>query len=153
MKRIVLFLVMAGLATAPLIAGDANAPMACCRGGNVKRTVTNLDNGVKITMSSKNQKVAAMLQEMSATCFAKGAPCCKDCPLAAEGVTHAVEKTASGVVITATATDPALVKKLQAAATTMTAGCCSGKACCKDGKGAGIDGRCCAHAASDTGKT
>jgi hypothetical protein len=57
--------------------------------------------------------------------------------MAAEGVTRTVEKTEGGVVITATARNPELVKKLQAHAAT----CASGtmKACCK---GKGGDARC-----------
>ena len=67
--------------------------------------------------------------------------------MAAEGVTRTVEKTASGVTITATATNPELVKKLQAHLATMAGG--DAKSCCKGGaKGAGMDGKC-PHAKGD----
>jgi len=136
MKRFFVLFALTLLAVAPLTAADAAGPMACCKGAGVERTVTNLENGVKVTMTAKDPKAAAMIQEMSASC-AKGTPCCKDCPMAAEGVTRTVEKTESGVVITATATNPDLVKKLQAHAVMAAGGemkgCCKGKTDAKSG--------------------
>lgn len=143
MKRFLLVIALAVLATAPVMAADAAAPMACCRAVGVERTVTNLDNGVKVTMTAKDPKAVAIIQEMSAAC-SKDKPCCKDCPLASEGVTRTVEKTNSGVVVTATATNPELVKKLQAHAAALAAGgemtgCCKGNA---DAHDAGMGGKC-----------
>jgi len=90
-----------------------------------------------------------MIQETAASC-SKDKTCCKDCPMAAEGVTRTVENTDKGVVITATSADAAMVKKLQESA----AACCSGKmkGCCKGGthaKGAGHD---CPHTATTDAK-
>ena len=141
MKRFLLLIVLVVLTAAPLMAADAAGPMACCRAAGVERTVANLDNGVRVTMTAKDAKVVAMIQEMSATC-SKDTPCCKDCPMAAEGVTRTVEKTESGIVVTATATSPDLVKKLQAHAATMAAGG-EMKGCCKGGaKASGVGGKC-----------
>ena len=150
MKRFQLVIAMAALAAAPLMAADAAAPMACCKAAGVERTVTNLDNGVRVTMTAEDPKTIAMVQEMSAGCCSKDKPCCKDCPMAAEGVTRTVEKTASGVVVTATAANPELVKKLQAHAAAMGAAgdmkdCCKGKA---GANNAGMDGKC-PHAKGD----
>ncbi len=143
MKRLFLMMVLAALVAAPLMAADAAAPKACCKASGVERTVTNLDNGVKVMMTAKDPKAVAMIQEMSATC-SNDTPCCKDCPMAAEGVTRTVEKTAAGVTITATATSLELVKKLQEHAATMTAGagmkgCCKGKAGAHDAE---MGGKC-----------
>jgi hypothetical protein len=149
MKRFFLMMVLAALVATPLLAADAAGSMACCKNAGVERTVTNLDNGVRMTMTAKDPKAVAMIQEMSASC-SKDKPCCKDCPMAAEGVTRTVEKTGAGVVITATATNPDLVKKLQAHAATMAAGgdmkgCCKGKGDAKASGAAGV----CPHAKGD----
>jgi TusA-related sulfurtransferase len=132
MKRLFLLFALAALLATPLIAADAAKPMACCaKAAGVEHTVANLDNGVKITITAKDAKAVAMIQDMAASCC-KDKECCKDCPMMAKGVTRTVEKTASGVVITATASDPALVKKLQEYAAACTSGamkgCCKGKA-------------------------
>ncbi|HUK14222.1 MAG TPA: hypothetical protein VLW17_13045 [Thermoanaerobaculaceae bacterium] len=136
MKRIFLTVVLAALAAGVIVAATgADAPKAgcCAKGAGVTRTVANLDNGVRITISGADAKTAAMLQEMAASCT-KDQACCKDCPLLADGVTRTVERTANGVVITATATDAKLVKALQehggkSCAAAGAAGCCGrGKA-------------------------
>ncbi len=151
MRRFLFVLALALAAAAPLLAADAATPMSCCGGAGVERSVTNIDNGVKVTLTAKDPKVVAQVQEMAAAC-PKDKPCCKDCPMAAEGVTRAVAKTDSGVVITATSADPELVKKLQAHAASMAAGG-DGKACCKGGaKDAGMAGKC-PHAKSEGSKT
>ena len=130
MKRFILMIALAALAAAPLMAADAApAPMACCSGAGVERTVANVDNGVKVTMTAKDPKTVAMIQEMAAD-PSKAKACCQDCPMTAEGVTRSVEKTETGVVVTATATNPELVKKLQAHAAKMAAGD-GAKGCCK----------------------
>ena len=141
MKRFLLVIALAVLATAPVMAADAAAPMACCRAVGVERTVTNLDNGVKVTMTAKDPKAVAIIQEMSAAC-SKDKPCCKDCPLASEGVTRTVEKTDTGVVITATATDAATVKALQEHAATMWEKACPHRAGMNGAKGNAMGGKC-----------
>jgi len=149
MRRFVLFLALAVLAAAPLMAADTapTTPAMCCRGAGAERAVANLDNGVKITMTAKDAAAVAKIQEAAAAC-AKDTPCCKECPMAAEGVTRTVEKTETGVVITATSKDPATVKKLQEA----VAACASGamKGCCKKGAGAKAMAGKCPHAAATT---
>ena len=119
MKRVAILFVLLGLTFVPLAtAADPTAEhgAACCaKGAGAQRTVTNLDNGVKIEMVSADPKVVAMIQQETATCPKPG--CCKDCPMVAKGVTRTVEKTDKGVVITATATDAKLVASLQQHAT------------------------------------
>ncbi len=145
MKR---FLVMCGmlamLATAAFAADEK--PMGCCaKQAGVERAVVKLDNGVRVTMTSKDAKVVAMLQEKSAS--DKG--CCPSCPMHAEGVTRTVEKTVDGVVVTATAADAALVAKLQQHATMEGMAGCGAKAadkaagCCAKGAAKGMKG--CPH--------
>ncbi|HVN76685.1 MAG TPA: hypothetical protein VMT19_10245 [Thermoanaerobaculaceae bacterium] len=143
MKRFLVLIALAAVAAAPLMAADAAAPMACCKGAGVERTVANVDNGIRVTMSAKDPKVVARLQEMAAGA-AKDAGCCPECPMAMEGVTRTVEKTDSGVVITATSTNPDLVKKLQAHVAAM-AGSGNAAGCCRRGAGAkasGMGGKC-----------
>lgn len=140
MKRLILLVALAALVAVPMMAGDTPAKtMGCCgKGAGVERSVANIDNGVKITVTAADAKTVAMIQEMAASC-PMGTAACKDCPMAAKGVTRAVEKTDKGVVITVTSADAAMVKKLQAHAATCTAGgmagCCKGKA---GAKGAGM---------------
>jgi hypothetical protein len=135
MRRIATFAVLFALIAVPLLAADAPATpsAACClKGAGAQRTVTNLDNGVKIAITGGDPKLAAMIQEETATCPKPG--CSKDCPMRAEGVTRTVEKTDAGVVITATAMNPAMVKKLQEHAAAQWDKDCphkAGKACAK----------------------
>lgn len=121
MKRLVALTALSLLAALPLVAGDtpqAKSPAACClKAAGAQRTVTNLDNGVKIAITGGDPKLVAMIQDETATCPKPG--CSKECPMQAEGVKRTVEKTDAGVVITATAMDPAMVKKLQEHVATM----------------------------------
>jgi hypothetical protein len=136
MKRLATLIALCALLALPLLAADtpAKPSAACClKSAGTQRTVTNLDNGVKITMTAKDPRVAAMIQEHAASC-PKDDPGCKDCPMAAEGVNRTVEKTESGVVITATSANPELVKKLQAHAATCGSG--NMKGCYKGRAGA-----------------
>lgn len=124
-------LIVVLLAAAPVLAGG-QGPAACCAAmAGVERTVTQLDNGVRVTLVGADQATVDKLQAQAGTCPAKG---CSGCPMHAEGVTRTVEKTSSGVVITATAQDPALVASLQKHA--VAAGCSARSsagqgACCK----------------------
>ena len=134
MKRMVLLVALIALLAVPLVVMAANAAkqMSCCgKAAGVERTVANLDNGVKITLTAKDAKAVTMIQEMAASC-GQDKGCCKDCPMMAEGVTRTVEKTADGVAITATATDAKLVKAMQEHAANCgnasMKGCCRGKA-------------------------
>jgi anaerobic selenocysteine-containing dehydrogenase len=133
MRRTATFAVLFALIALPLLAADTPAkPSAdcCLKSAGAQRTVTNLDNGVKITITGADPKLVAMIQEETAACPKPG--CSKDCPMQAEGVTRTVEKTDTGVVITATAGNPEMVKKLQEHAATQWDKACphkAGKAC------------------------
>jgi hypothetical protein len=110
MKRFALALALAAVMAVPVLAD--NAPKSCCAGmDSVTKQVTNLDNGVRITMTAKDPKVVAKLQECMGGQDEKG--CCKDCPMHDKAVTRKVEKTVDGIVITATTADATLAKKLQ----------------------------------------
>ena len=128
MKCTWLFLILAALVAAPALAADAPAHAAgcCLKSAGAQHTVANLDNDVRITITSTDPKVAAMIKDETGSCPKPG--CAKDCPMQAKGVTRTVEKTDTGVVITATATDPALVKALQEHAATMWAKACPHRA-------------------------
>ncbi len=150
MKRLILFVALAALVAAPMMAapmmggGGPGKTMGCCgKGAGVERSVANLDNGVKITVTAADAKTVAMIQEMAASC-PMGTAACKDCPMAAKGVTRAVEKTDKGVVITVTSADAAMVKTLQEHAATCTAGGMAG--CCKGKAGAKGMGMTCPYA-------
>ncbi len=137
MKRFVLMIALAALAAAPLMAADAAKPaaMCCLKDAGAQRTVTNLDNGVKIEIASADPKIVALIQDETATCPKPG--CSQSCQMQAKGVTRTVEKTSKGVVITATSSDSAQVKALQEHAATQWDKPCphkAGKACSK-GKG------------------
>ena len=135
MKRITTLAVLCAMAALPLLAADtpAKPSAACClKSAGAQRTVANLDNGVKVTITGADPKLATMIQEETATCPKPG--CSKDCPMQAKGVTRTVEKTDTGVVITATASDPEMVKRLQEHAAAQWDKDCphkAGKACAK----------------------
>ncbi len=135
MKRIATFVALSVLVALPLLAADAPtaSPAACClKSAGAQRTVTNLDNGVRIAITGGDSKLVAFIQGETATCPKPG--CSTDCPMQAKGVTRTVEKTDKGVVITATAADPGMVKKLQEHAATMWDKDCphkAAKACAK----------------------
>jgi hypothetical protein len=139
MKRFISLCGLVALLALPAFAGDGTAMGCCAKQTGVQRSVANLDNGVRITMTSTDAKTVAMLQENSAKADAEG---CANCPLRAQGVTRTVEKTADGIVVTATTSDPALLAKLQQHAAMMSTASCCGKGqaktgCCGRGNGAG----------------
>ncbi len=143
MKRTGLLLVLAALAAAPILAADAPATTAagcCLKAAGAEHTVTNLDNGVKITITSTDPKVAAQIKDETASCPKPG--CAKGCPMQAKGVTRTVEKTDTGVVITATATDAATVKALQEHAATMWEKACPHRAGMHGTSGKAMGGKC-----------
>jgi hypothetical protein len=140
MRRIATLAVLFALIALPLLATDTPAkPSAdcCLKSAGAQRAITNLDNGVKITITGADPKLVAMIQEETAACPKPG--CSKDCPMQAEGVTRTIEKTDTGVVITATASNPEMVKKLQEHAAAQWDKACphkAGKACAKGQAGA-----------------
>jgi TusA-related sulfurtransferase len=143
MKRTFLMLALAAVLAAPAMAADAPAQAAagcCLKAAGAQHAVTNLDNGVKIEITSTDPKVAAMIKDETATCPKQG--CAGDCPMQAKGVTRTVEKTDTGVVITATSTDAATVKALQEHAATMWDKACPHRAGMKCTKGKAMTGKC-----------
>ena len=87
MRRIATFAMLCTLVALPLLAGDApaNPTAACClKNAGAQRTVANLDNGVKITITGADAKLVTMIQEETASCPKPG--CSKDCPMQAKGV-------------------------------------------------------------------
>ena len=143
MKRIALLLALTAFVAAPTLAADAptHAAAGCClKASGAQHTVTNLDNGVKIAITSTDPKVAAMIKDETASCPKPG--CAKDCPMQAKGVTRTVEKTEAGVVITATSADAATVKALQDHAATMWDKACPHRAGMNCAKGKAMGGKC-----------
>jgi len=130
-KRHLVLTIAVLLAGVPVLAGNPGPAGCCAAMPGVERTVTQLDNGVRVTLVGADQATVEKLQAQAGSCPAKG---CNGCPMHAEGVTRTVEKIASGVVITATAQDPALVASLQkhATATGCSARSSAGKGeCCR----------------------
>jgi TusA-related sulfurtransferase len=143
MNRTFLILALAAVLAAPLMAADApatNDPGCCLKAAGAQHTVTNLENGVKVTITSTDPKVVAQIKDETASCPKQG--CAKDCPMQAKGVTRTVEKTDTGVVITATAADAATVKALQEHAATMWDNACPHQAGMKCTKGKAMTGKC-----------
>ncbi len=134
MKRFIVLCGALALLALPTFAADGKAMGCCGKQAGIERSVANVENGVRITMTATDAKAIAMLQERSATMDKDG---CADCPMHAQGVTRTVEKTANGIVITATTTDAALVAKLQQHAVTMGTAACGAKAAGKTGCCAG----------------
>lgn len=104
MKRFLLVLVLAVFVSVPMLAEEHPG---CMKAKGMQRTVANIDNGVKITMTCSDPKMVAETQAKAA----RG--CGGDCPMSATSVTRTVENTADGAVVTATSTDPAVVKAMQ----------------------------------------
>lgn len=142
MKRFLAVLALVTLVAMPALADDH---AGCLKSKGMQRTVSNIDNGVKITMTTSDPKMVPEIQAKAA----KG--CGGECPMAAKGVTRSVENTPEGAVVTATSTDPAQVKALQEHATrgctaehakagckhdeAAKAGCALGDAAKEQGKG------------------
>jgi hypothetical protein len=122
MKRFFAVLALVTLVAMPALAEDH---AGCMKATGMQRTVSNIDNGVKITMTCTDKKMVAEIQAKAA----KG--CAGECPMAAKGVTRTVENTPEGAVVTATSTDPAQVKALQEHAAKGCTGEHGGKSCCK----------------------
>jgi hypothetical protein len=144
MKKILVLCGVVALLALSVAAGDGKAMGCCARQSAVTRSVATIDNGVKVTMTSTDATMVAMMHDKAPTCT-KGA--CDDCPMHAEGVTRSVENTADGIVVTATAADPTLVAKLQAHAAKDAASCAKSEAkasCCAKGK---TEAAGCAHGA------
>ena len=149
MKKILVLFGGAALLALSVAAGDGKAMGCCAKQGAVTRSVANIENGVKVTMTSPDAKMVAMMHDKAPACT-KGD--CDGCPMHAEGVTRSVENTADGIVVTATATDPTLIAKLQAHAAKDAASCAKSDAkaaCCAKGK---TEAAGCAHG-SEKAKT
>jgi len=134
MKRVLVGVVVMALFAMPMLAGEAGKA-GCCKAAGVERSVANLDNGVKITITTGDPKMVAHIQEQAGSCSKEG---CGDCPMMSDKVTRTVDKTDNGVVITATSADAAMVKALQTHAAASGQGCARGKTAsggCAHGKG------------------
>jgi len=143
MRKVLALCGTAALLAASAMAGDGKAAACCASMDSVKRSVSNVDNGVRIVMSATDAKVVAALQEKAPECVKSG---CDGCPMHSEAVTRTVEKTADGVVVTATSTDAAVVATLQKHAAAGAGACTRSEAkaagCCAKGK---AEAAGCAH--------
>ncbi|HNX49799.1 MAG TPA: hypothetical protein PLS53_09250 [Thermoanaerobaculaceae bacterium] len=140
MKRFFVILALVTLAAMPVMAEDH---AGCMKSKGMQRTVANIDNGVKVTMSCSDPTMVPEIQAKAA----KG--CAGECPMSAKGVTRTVENTADGAVVTATSADAAQVKALQEHAAKGCGGEPAGKSCCKHGEDAKAG---CKHGEAATGK-
>ena len=146
MKHRLSMVALAALVVTPVVGASpapTNTPAHCSQHAAVTKTVTLIADGVKLELASDDPQVAAGLQERVAKCE------CTDCPMRAAGVSRSVEKTAKGVLITATSGDAATVKKLQEDAEAKGTRCCchagaSQKTSCPHGRPAAAAASCCA---------
>lgn len=118
--------VLALVVSAPALACGNKAAAAAgqqCPLGmkGVEKTATNLDNGVKLTVSSKDAEQVKTLQAAMAAEDKDGG--CQ-CAMHAKGVQRAIQNTANGVVVTLTSSDREQVKTLQAFAADACKGDC-----------------------------
>jgi TusA-related sulfurtransferase len=130
MKRLVILAsILALLVSAPVLAcgaGKAAAAGSHCPLAmkGVERTAENVDNGVKVTIASKDPAQVKSLQAAIAE-EAKGEGGCT-CAMHAKGVSRSVQNTENGVVLLLTSDDKEQVKTIQAfAADSGKEGCCS----------------------------
>ncbi|MDQ7007692.1 MAG: hypothetical protein Q9Q40_10695 [Acidobacteriota bacterium] len=127
MKRFLIIAILAAFAlSAPVLAcgndagccSKANSEMAkgfCvkCATKNVQKTITNLDNGVKILFATQDP---ASTQQLFKTLQAnqKDIVSCKgQCPTKAKGVERQVKMVEGGVLVTVTSPDAEMVQYLQ----------------------------------------
>ncbi len=88
----------------------------------VERTVTNLEDGVRIEMTASDPKLVETLQTHVAAETKEG--CSKDCPMANKAWSRVVQNTDKGVVVILTANTKDEVAKLQTAVAAMGKGGC-----------------------------
>ncbi|MBZ5637392.1 MAG: hypothetical protein LAO51_01400 [Acidobacteriia bacterium] len=132
MKRFLVLSALIALLVSPaVLACDKDSAMTASMGHScpaamkgVERTVTNLDNGVRIEMTASDPTVVHTLQANMASELKSGG-CCKDCPLANAAWNHKVENTDKGVILVVTTTSGDDVGKLQTAMASMAKGGCS----------------------------
>ncbi|MCD6218509.1 hypothetical protein J7L05_11740 [bacterium] len=115
MKKVYLVLTMALMLVVAAIAIDGYSNSASARGSSnerqrpaVDRTVTNIDNGVIIELTSSDPDVVKRIQERKETRRGGGGDNC-DSPKAK----RTVENIKDGVRITITSDDPDTVKQIQ----------------------------------------
>jgi hypothetical protein len=131
MKRFLILTALVALVAMPaVLACEKEAGMKASMGHDcpasmkgVERTVTNLDNGVRMEMTSSDPAVVKTLQTQMAADHKTGG-CCKDCPLSNAAWTHKVENTDKGVIVTLTADSKDDIGKLQTAMAGMAKGGC-----------------------------
>ena len=97
----------------------------------VERTVTIVENGVKMQLTSTDPAVVSHVQKMMASGHEEG--CCKDCPLSNAAWTRKAENIENGVVVMLTASSPDEIFKLQTSLTSMAKGGCGHEAAADKG--------------------
>jgi TusA-related sulfurtransferase len=131
MKRILILSVLIGLLATPAVMACGMEASNKASGGHecpgsmkgVERTVTNLDNGARLELTSDDPAVIKTLQTHMAAEHETGG-CCKDCPLSNTAWNRKVENTDKGVVLTLTTDSKNDVDKLQTAMASMAKGGC-----------------------------
>ncbi len=108
----------------------------------VERTVTIVENGVKLQLTSADPAVVSHVQKMMAPGHEEG--CCKDCPLSNAAWARKAENIENGVVVMLTASSPDEAFKLQTSLASLAKGGCShegaaGKGGCPKKAGAKAD--------------
>jgi TusA-related sulfurtransferase len=99
------------VAAAPALAcgGDKAAKQQVAQ--DVQSEITNLENGVRIVLTSADANMVESVQKEARTFLASA--CASACPMKAEGSEHQVKNIDNGVIITATAHCPGKVKEIQ----------------------------------------
>ena len=126
MKRILgLIAVLAIAASLPALACGEGSKIACPFGkmDGITKSVSNLDNGVKIVWATKDAALAKQVQE---SLVAEAAGNCEGCAanvMHAEGVERKIENTNDGVVVILTSANTDMVKKVQAFGASQKGGC------------------------------
>jgi hypothetical protein len=115
----------------------APAPGIACGNPEIEKSVEKLDNGVRCTLRVKGDADVAALREHVRSCAGSHTE---------EGVKIAFEEIEGGIIVSRTADDPELAKKLQARAEAWIKGTCSKKACPHAKKG-------CSHAKTKKGSS
>lgn len=79
-------------------------------------SLKNIKSGVEQTITAKNPKIAAQIQELALVHYSPKAEKCPTCPRAIPGAKTSVKNIKGGILVTITGKDTASVKKIQAAA-------------------------------------
>ena len=127
MKRFLIIAILVVFAlSAPVLAcgndagcaKNANSEMAkgfCvkCATKNVQKTITNLDNGVKILFATQDKTSAEQLFKTLQANQKDIVSCKGQCPIKSKGVERQVKMIDGGVLVTVTSPDAEMVQYLQ----------------------------------------